>query len=626
MSGTVAELVAGLPSNLAERSRLLSSRAPSREGEFVLYWMHHAVRAHENPALDAAIELANRIGVPVLVYQGLSGAHRYNNDRHQTFILEGAREAHRELRALGIRSVFFLNKGGQEASPLHALARRAAILVVEDFPAPPFVRWSANLVSKNLCPAIAVDSACIVPMQAQPKRFERAFEFRRHNQSAFASRIQRQWPVVCPTQPIFDGEIGFDALDLASMDVAETCAACAIDHSVPPIPGTPGGAAAGYRRWRAFLRQGLSGYACDRNDAAIEWPRGVSRMSPYLHHGHVSPFRIAREAAATENEGCSKFLDEMLVWRELAFNFCFFTQEPERIDALPAWARTTLLDHADDARKRLVDNDSLARSGSNDELWDLAQASLRIHGELHNNLRMTWAKAIPYWRPDPQSALETMIELNHRYALDGSDPNSYGGLLWSLGLFDRPFERKPVMGTVRARSTEAHARRLNLDLYRARVRQPATGKAIRIAVIGAGLSGLSAARVLHDQGHQVQIFEKSRGLGGRAATRRGDGVSFDHGAQYFTARDPAFRRVVEAWCERGVVERWPARMGRVRGGRIQSSPDEQQRFVAVPGMSALGGLLGADLDIRRQMRVEPPKRVGSRWMLVQRQGRAAGRL
>ncbi len=72
------------------------------------------------------------------------------------------------------------------------------------------------------------------------------------------------------------------------------------------------------RRWKRFLREGLQRYARERDDAAIPWPRRVSRLSPYLHHGHVSPFRIAREALQAEGDGAEKFLDEVLVggnWR-----------------------------------------------------------------------------------------------------------------------------------------------------------------------------------------------------------------------------------------------------------------------------------------------------------------------
>ena len=88
---------AALPERLEERCRPLNEQSIEARGEFVLYWMHHAVRGHENPALDVATALGNRLGLAVLVYQGLGGNHNYDNDRHHTFILQGARDAHRDL-------------------------------------------------------------------------------------------------------------------------------------------------------------------------------------------------------------------------------------------------------------------------------------------------------------------------------------------------------------------------------------------------------------------------------------------------------------------------------------------------------------------------------------------------
>jgi photolyase PhrII len=617
-------LLGALPQPLRERSRMLNGASINPNAEFVLYWMHHAVRGHENPALDAAITLGNERQLPVLVYQGLGGRHRFNNDRHHTFILQGARSAQRELRQRGVRAVFHLDRSTTQPSPLGDLMTRAAAVVFEDYPAPPFPAWSARLAKRSLAPVIAVDSCCVVPMQQLPKRFGRAYDFRRATAAQFAQRVPLIWPTPAASEPAFDGELGFAPLDLERADIATLCGDCAIDHSIPPVAHTPGGSLAGYARWETFRDRGLRTYARERNDAAVAWPRGVSRLSAYLHHGHVSPFRIAREAWHVGGEGAEKFLDELLVWRELAYNFCFHTADPEVIGALPDWARATLLAHADDVHPAAIDAETLARSRSGDPLWDLAQTSLRIHGELHNNLRMTWAKALAYWRPDAQATLDALIDLNHRYALDGSDPNSYGGLLWTLGLFDRPFPDSPVIGRLRNRPSQAHARRLDLAAFRQRVTQPSTERILDIAVIGAGIAGLCAARSLQDQGHCVTVFEKSRGVGGRAATRRIGNIGLDHGAQYFTARDLRFLRAVEAWRERGLVALWEGRIGSVREGGVEPASDRHARFVGVPGMSEIGRHLAADLDVRKQTLVTAPHHHAGRWRLQSEGGDVLG--
>jgi hypothetical protein len=585
--------------------------------------MHHAVRGHDNPALDTARYAAAELGLPLLVYQGLGGHHRFNADRHHAFILEGARDAHAELAAQDIRAVFHLpTDPAAGPSPLHALGARAALILTEDFPAPPFPAWTAHLAARVEAPVWRVDCACVVPTRLQPRRFKRAFELRRANEKSYAERVPRDWPVCDIQAQAYTGPLPFTPLDLPSADIPALCAACAIDHSLPPVAHTRGGARAGYARWQAFKTDGLQSYHRRRNDAAEAWPRGVSRLSPYLHHGHVSVFRIAREAAAAGGEGAEKFLDELLVWRELAHNFCFYADDPEAWDSLPDWARRTLADHAGDRREQVLDHERLARGASGDRLWDLAQRSLLVHGELHNNLRMTWAKAIPHWTESPERALAELIDLNHRHALDGSDPNSYGGLLWTLGLFDRPFTpERAVIGTLRPRSTQDHARRLDLRAYARRVQKPAGGERLRIAVIGAGLAGLAAARTLADQNHEVVVVEKSRGRGGRAATRRmqqtvGGAAAVDHGAQYFTARDPRFARRVESWARRGAVAPWTARIGAWSGGAIMPAGDEHTRWVGAPGMSAVGRMLAEGLDVRLSTRVAPPVHDGVGWMLT----------
>ncbi|MEJ2385606.1 MAG: FAD-dependent oxidoreductase, partial [Xanthomonadales bacterium] len=403
-------------------------------------------------------------------------------------------------------------------------------------------------------------------------------------------------------------------------DLEPAIAACRIDHAVPPVADTPGGSRAGYRRWSGFLARGLDRYHRRRTDAAE--PDGVSRMSAYLHYGCVSPFRIAGEARAQGGEGARKFLDELLVWRELSHHFCFRSEALETAEALPGWAVDSLRDHEADPRERTFDWETLAGARTGHPLWDLAQRSLLRRGELHNNLRMTWGKAFLPWTRSATRALKLMIDLNHRFALDGSDPNSYGGLLWCLGQFDRAFPPGPVFGKVRQRSLDRHAARLDLNAYARLVARPPGRPALRVAIVGAGLAGLTAARILDEQGFDTIVVDKGRGAGGRMSTRREDGVRFDHGAQYFTARDPRFQRHVVAWRERGLVAPWRPRIA-VIGERPAFDDSGQERFVAVPGMSAVCSEIAAGLpDCRFDWHAVAAAHADGRWTLRSAQGEA----
>jgi predicted NAD/FAD-dependent oxidoreductase len=210
-----------------------------------------------------------------------------------------------------------------------------------------------------------------------------------------------------------------------------------------------------------------------------------------------------------------------------------------------------------------------------------------------------------------------MIDLNHRYALDGNDANSYSGLLWCLGLFDRPFKPgRPVIGTLRPRSTGDHARRLDLAAYQAKIKSPASGRRLKVAVIGAGISGLFTARTLSDQGHQVELFEKSGQPGGRVATVVSGNCEYDTGTQYFTVRDDRFDRYVHSWQKDGLVKLWKGRLGVLKGGDFSPQRSPALRWVGVPGMQAVAYHLSADLDIRFHTKVVAANRNGKGWQLT----------
>jgi photolyase PhrII len=630
----IQELLKLLPDRLRERARLLNNQPLQSQSQsqpqFVLYWTHAALRVEENPALQVATELANRLQLPLLVYQGLSASYRYASDRHHTFILQGASELQAEFRQRGITYLLNVEQRHQTtAKPLQQLAERAAVTITDDMPVLPASGWMRVLARRIATPIVAVDTACVVPMQLVGRAYDRAFAYRDATKELLARRL---------TLPPFETETvigglepsdfnietcGFEPVDLRQHSIAELVARCEIDHAVGPIPHSRGGSQAGYQRWDAFKENGLRSYARLRNNPLVD---GVSRLSPYLHYGMIAPMRIAREAALLDHAGAEKFLDELLIWRELAYTFCFYRPEHSRTRVLPEWARATLDKHAGDRRESLHSWETLARGQTGDSLWDAAQRSLLIHGELHNNVRMTWGKALLGWTTDARQALERLIDLNHRYALDGRDPASYGGILWCLGQFDRPFSpERPILGTVRDRSTSEHARRLDTAAYARKTARPACQPVPTVAVVGAGISGLMCARTLADHGLPVTVFEKSRGAGGRMATRRGDnGLQFDHGAQYFTCRDARFQRYLDSWIEDGLVARWDGRIVGLTHGEVTKVSDETTRYVGVPRMNAVCRHLAKGVNVQLNTRIAPLQRSVDGWTLSTTEGLELG--
>ena len=490
-------------------------------------------------------------------------------------------------------------------------------MVTEHFPTPPIRAWTVALGNSTNTPIWLVDTSCLVPMSLSRRRPTRAFEFRQAHQEEREERLLRSWLESVPEQPPDDSTLPFEPLPIDSLsenELDQLIATCSIDHTVPPVNDTRGGSTAGYERWRTFQRKKLLSYHRTRNNPLAD---GCSRMSAYLHYGNVSPFRIAKEAAR-RGPGGQKYLDELLIWRELAYHWCAFTKNPHSLDALPKWAQRTLEEEHTTLRLKNYSWETLSRGQTDDPLWNACQQSLLRQGELHNNLRMTWGKQLIEWTSGPEECLRYLIDLNHRYALDGRDPSSYGGLLWCLGLFDSPKKpKRPIWGTLRSRTCEWHSRKVDTQRYAEHSNRSRAKNTPTVAVIGAGISGLTCAQILQDQGLKVTVFDKARGPGGRTSTRisrHEPSWVFDHGAPAFSTMDKRFRLRLLAWQQASVVDRWMPRSARWIEQQFIESEQPQPLWVGAPKMSSIAEHLSKDLDLRSQTQISELQQT-SRWNL-----------
>jgi hypothetical protein len=620
------EPIKQLPDHLFERCRNVNGHEFIRDGDYILYWMHSAARMDENPALDTAIHVSHTTGDPLYIIYPLAEDMDFANDRKFAFLLQGARELARGFKDQGVYFCPRIAREGKLIDGLHKLSEQASLVITDEMPVDPWRSWIRNLGGRMDGPLIAIDTDCVVPLPLVNQIYDRAYKFRDATADLRDERIGQPWPEIT-----YDGEYAgevicdFDNIDFEHQSIADILADCRIDHQIGPVPQMPGGQSMAEQRWDEYRDNRLKQYAGRRNDPTDL--SGVSRMSPYLHAGHISPFKLARQA---HEMGASKYIDELCVWREMGYHWCHRTDDHNNFDALPDWAKDTLRNHQDDDRGFHYSWETLARYDTHDRLWNAAQASLHIHGELHNNMRMTWAKQIIPWRRDPEMALKITLDLNHRYALDGNNPNSYTGILWSFGQFDRPFSGgQDIFGKLRRYTTDYKAERMDLDAYEALMTRPLYSDMPKIAVIGAGMSGLTAARTLHDHGINVSVFDKGRGIGGRMSTRRAsvvdDEVRFDHGAQYFTVRDKRFHRFVDSWITEGLVKKWNPKLAVVNedGGLDLKNPDID-RYVATPKMNVVTKHLAKDLGVQTNTRITNMIRKGDQWILTDDDGAKHG--
>lgn len=475
------------------RIQALNSAPVNEKGEFVLYWMIASRRTRWNFGLDRAVEWAEELNKPLVILEPLRCDYPWASHRLHRFILQGMNDNLESLRESQVLYYPYVERGRREGKGLlEALSSYCSVVVTDDFPGfflPKMTRAAARKVSVLL---ETVDSNGILPLKAAGRAFTTAYSFRRF--------LQKELPGHLSQRPKEEPLDDFSLKRLKKIpeevsrkrppahsdtfrDKSRVIESLPIDRTVRPSK-MRGGSAAANQRLRSFIRERLKGYSELRNHPDED---ATSGLSPYLHFGHISAhqvfFEIARSQgwslkdtsleAKGQREGwwgmkpsSEAFLDQLITWRELGFNMCSKRDDYDRFESLPGWAYESLMEHADDPRPYTYSLEEFEAASTHDPLWNAAQRQLTAEGIVHNYLRMLWGKKILHWSSSPLEALDIMVELNNRYALDGRDPNSYSGIFWVLGRYDRAWgPQRPVFGKVRYMSSKNTLRKVRVKEY-----------------------------------------------------------------------------------------------------------------------------------------------------------------
>ena len=445
---------------LSLRACPLNEKRLQPEGDYILYWMQTTQRFEDNWALRLATLEADRIGKPLLIHHGLDPHYSYASARFHTFVMQGARELAQRASSLRLTYRFALRRRvGDDKRVLDRLASRACVVVTDLFPTAGVAERSARLAARVNCRVVAVDSVGVVPSASFHKE-EYAARTIRPKLAKLLSLSLEPVDDRAPKRPMPDTvltSLGVDWLDIERCDIAKEVALCEIDHAVGPVP-VRGGLSAARERLQSFTSGGLQSYSDRRRNPSDG--AGSSRLSSHLHNGMISPLEVvdAVRAAAPRDES-EAFLNEMLTWRELSLNFCLRNPAYGTLSALPDWVHRSMQLHATDARDVTYTLEQLEHAETHDPIWNAGQRELVETGQMHNVVRMLWGKSVITWAPNYEDALAWLIHLNNKYGLDGRDPNSYAGIQWCFGKFDRPFAARPVWGTIRPMSlARAHAK------------------------------------------------------------------------------------------------------------------------------------------------------------------------
>ncbi len=439
-----------LQSRIEEKLQALPARR-----KYVLYWMQASQRLEFNPALHYAQWIANQQKLPLLIYFGLTEQYPEAQLRHYQFMWEGLAELCREAEKKRMKMILRVE---DPLSGALKLAKEALWVVTDRGYLKHQKVWRNQLLQETDIPISIVESDSCVPVAlAYPKEAWQAGHLRKK----IISRLQPdavEWQAIPPEMDSLQILQTIHGIDPSRFNLASL----KLSKEVQPVDCIRGGRKEALKQLKRFIKKDLQQYASQRSHLSRP---AQSNLSPYLHFGQISAMEVVQKVLESSSKVAEVFLDELVVRRELSFNFCHYNSHYDSFEGLPEWAKTTLDQHNTDPRPYIYELPEWEQAKTHDPYWNAAQREMLHTGKMHNYMRMYWGKKLLEWSETPEEAFKTALYLNNKYSLDGRDPNSYAGVAWCFGKHDHPFQERLIYGKIRSMNASGLRKKPGLDKY-----------------------------------------------------------------------------------------------------------------------------------------------------------------
>lgn len=436
--------------------KILLNRAANKthinnNGKYVLYWMQSAQRIEYNHALYYSIKTANSLKLPLIIIFFIDKNYPESNETLTDYIINGILSLKPELDKIGA-SFYFLDK---DEKLFYKISKESAVIISENSWLKYEKDWKSQYSNISKLPISLIETNSVIPYYIASDKEE-------YNAATLRRKISKLLPEYLTEfsipKLVLKKEQApqniFNIFSQNSLNFEKTT----IDkfNNFPP----------GYNSAKIiltdFIYSKLEYYAEKRNEPSENW---FSNMSPYLHFGQISPLEITLMTMRDQPDYAKKYLDELIVRRELSINFVNYNSNYDKYDALPKWARESLENNRIFERPYIYTYKQFENAETHDPFWNAAQKEMLITGKMHAYMRMYWGKKILEWSKSPEEAYYTAIKLNNTYSIDGRDPNSYAGVAWCFGKHDRAWFERKIFGKVRYMNENGLKRKFNIEKY-----------------------------------------------------------------------------------------------------------------------------------------------------------------